>query len=117
MDKPKSLAIAYNVQSRNRKKGVKMSAGGPVAPETPPGSIAEAIRRKRQEADQIDMDANNLEGPGTDISRNIEAKDEMAYDDDQLSDQPLESIGDDIEADTHDRVEMIRRKLKATRGF
>jgi hypothetical protein len=39
----------------------------------------------------VDLEANNMEGPGTDQSYNVKAKKYHKYDDSQISPQPRDS--------------------------
>lgn len=61
-----------------------------------------------------EVDEDEVEGPATDISHNIDAVDESIYDDSQLSEQPEDSNEHDVELDSdkHDSVSKIMRKMK-----
>lgn len=87
--------------------------------ESRPGSIAEAIMRKRQGDDPgvVDLEDLSEEGPATNIKPNIDAVGKEQYDDEQLSSQPMDSIGDsreDDEENKHDRslVGQIRSRMR-----
>ena len=100
-----------------------------------PKSIADAVMRKMKrkhlakggkvshEDEQVDLEANNHEGPGTDQSYNIKAKNKNVYDDSQLKKQPHDSNehGDSREEheeneDDADMISKIRHKMKK-RGY
>lgn len=81
-------------------------------------SIADAILRKRKkmaDGGMVDLDSNSEESANVADELNMDALGKEQYDDDQLAAQPMDSNeeGDDIEANRHDMVEAIRRKLRA----
>ena len=89
------------------------------------GGMVEAIMKKRGQSkasddgefiDLNDTNAENLDNDYDDM--NEEAGMKELYDDSQMSDQPEDSneMGDDIDADEHDMIAAIRRKMKSTRG-
>lgn len=104
---PSSLSVAYNVQ---KTAGKRMAKGGEVQPSAPSDSfmqdderatsIADAIIRKRKYADggEVDLEANDAEGPADLDSLNEDAGLKENY------------TGDDM-------ISKIRQSLKAKRGF
>lgn len=85
------------------------------------GGIVEKIMAKRRVPDgQVDIQENGEEMPNQFDDLNEMAVKKELYDDEQLSPQPMDSNehGDDLtDADAHDMVDMIRRKIKAKRGM
>ncbi len=84
-------------------------------------SIADAIlakKRKMQEG-AVDINENAEEMPNQYDELNMEAAGKELYDDDQLSDQPMDSNehGDDIDSDDHDMISQIRKKMKSKRDM
>lgn len=112
------LAIAYSAQRIAKKKGY--ASGGPIMPEQGPMSMAESIMKKRKMADGGMVDSDNMETPAKFSpydDDNMEATMKELYDDgdDQLDDQPLDSIGDPGEDDEENQLDMIsqiRRKMR-----
>lgn len=82
-------------------------------------SIAEAILSKKKFAHGGEISTDEEEGPGTDQSYNIKAKKYFQEEGNTISPQPMDSNehGHEIsDEDAHDMVDMIRKKLKASRG-
>lgn len=68
----------------------------------------------------VDLEANDMEGPATDISHNMNAKDYNPLHEDSIEDQPMDSNehGDELEdEDSHDKVGMIMKKMRKQRGM
>lgn len=130
-----SLAIAYSIQRRAKKKmayGGKaeedMESAPPMAKsehmhmeEDEPKSMAEAIMRKRKakmmaEGGMVDIEENGEEESADHFDAlNHEAAMKELYDDEQISHQPMDSNehGDELsDEDAHDMVSMIRKKLR-----
>lgn len=122
-----SLAIAYNIQRKNRKK---MADGGMVQPgfkerydeQAGHESIVDSIRmksraKKMAEGGMVDLDSDEEPEMYTELDEH--AADEPVYDDDQIETQPEDSNehSDDIDSDSHDMVSRIRSRLKAKRGL
>ena len=84
-------------------------------------SIAAAIMAKKAkmmaEGGQVDIDSNNDEQPNAYYKANQAALKENYDEDFEDMSQPLDSNehGDDIEADAHDMISQIRRKMKSKR--
>lgn len=93
----------------------KMAEGGMVDSD----QMGVDALKKEMYADggMVDLDEESEESPNQYYRQNREAANQEQYDDDQLSAQPRDSNehGRDIEADAHDMVEMIRRKLMSKR--
>lgn len=131
---PKSLAIAYSIQRKNKPK---MAHGGPVSPmsaspsdtEEHYESIADAILAKKRKAKfadggMVDLDENAEEAsanPNTYDDQNELAAMKENYDEgmDGVID-PMDSNehGDELsDEDSHDMVDSIRKKYKAKKGM
>lgn len=85
-----------------------------------PHTTAEAIMMKRKakmmaEGGVVDIQDNGEEDPNDYDSLNEEAGMKELYDDSQLEAQPMDSNehGDSIDADAHDHISEMRKKMKA----
>lgn len=93
-DDPNNSSVVEKILAKRR----MMAAGGEVNDE------------------QADVQENGEEGPATDISYNVDAKDHDIYDDEQLSEQPEDSNEHTVDLedeDSHDRIAQIMKKLKS----
>jgi hypothetical protein len=125
-----SLAMAVAM----RRKAKKMADGGQVVdPDSSMGKGMKSIRdafnppepkpspepKRMADGGMVDLEENAEEAGSTPYDdMNAEAGMKELYDDSQLSAQPEDSNehGDDIEADAHDMVSAIRRKILAKMG-
>lgn len=137
-DQPKSLAMAVGIRSKKR----KMAHGGHVdSPMSDEEScdMVERIMRKRKMAEGGMVDADKLQdsmgldkmsdGGMVDLDHNGTESENMFddlsedalkenYEEDELNSvhEPLDSKGDDLsDADAHDRIDAIRRKVMSKR--
>jgi hypothetical protein len=82
------------------------------------GGIVDKIMQKRkmmaEGGDVADLQNNEDEQPNEEDDMAYDVLRKKAFDLDQISEQPEDSNehGDDIDSDAHDRVDMIRKKMK-----
>lgn len=114
----RDFATAYGAQRASRSKGY--AQGGMAMPESP-GSVAEAIMRRRKDSARADsvVDSDNMETPAKFSpydDDNVEATLKEIYDsgEDQIGQEPTDSIGGPDE-DEHD-MDMVAKIRKRMRG-
>lgn len=114
---PKSLAMAVGIRKKK-----KMAQGGQVdmpMDDDRSDDMVDRIMAKRKMAmgGMVDLEHNGTESENMFDELNEDALKEN-YEDSELNSvhEPLESKGDDLpDADAHDRIDAIRRKVMAKR--
>lgn len=105
-----------SVSERIMRKRKMMADGGMTTPEADEDEKNDMFMKKMSDGGTVELD--NEEEPAEEDFNKMDANAKELYDDEQLSDQPLESKGHS-EEDQHDMdiVSAIRRKLTAKRGM
>lgn len=130
---PHSGESEQDMMRRHAMERAKFSDGGRVdmdmddeMGEDRPATMAEAIMRKRSmrkrfaDGGMVDLEENSKEQKNNEDDYSFDALMKESYDLDQLSPQPKDSNehGDDLsDADSHDHIDMMRRKIKAKKGM